>query len=447
MPASVSAATVAESSMRQIAEPDGRHDPVVITGIGLVCSLGSSVEEVWDALLAGRSGIREIERFDARGFACSSAAEVSGLDARTLGVDPRDSRIMDMHSFMLMKAVRDALGRSGLDRASVPREEIALFAGMGMVDYRIDDLLPAVVKSRIGGDQFGFPSFYSEGYKEIHPLWPLSMLNNISFCQVAISLDIQGENTVFSPDADSGISAVAEAMMALREGTAVAALAAGVSETISPASLARAELSGLLLTGGIGRVMPFDRDRHGTALGEGCGVLAMELLSAAERRGAAPLAELKACGRAFGSGDGVSVPTSSTISSAIEKALAAAHLNAADIDAIIAHGDGTVSGDGNEMEAMERIFGGCGRTIPVYSSKGSLGHTLAAAPVLDIVLAIRMLGSGTIPALSTAEVPGVSPVFTLSGGEGQKMTLRRVLINGRSSEGQAASLILEKVGG
>ncbi len=105
----------------------------------------------------------------------------------------------------------------GLENASIPREEIGFFAGMGMVDYEVDDLLPAVLKSLNATGDLDYSAFYSKGYTEIYPLWPLSMLNNISFCQVATSLDLQGENTVFSPHADSGAMAVAEGMKALRD--------------------------------------------------------------------------------------------------------------------------------------------------------------------------------------------------------------------------------------
>jgi len=417
-----------------------RNDRVVITGTGLVCSLGTTIQEVWNAVISGRSGVRQIEGFNAQGFQCSVAAQVQGLDSESLGFEPRDSRIMDVHSLMLMKSVRDALSHAAIDNSAVPREKLALFAGMGMVDYRIDDLLPAVVKSGSAGKLFDYRSFYGEGYKEIHPLWPLSMLNNISFCQVAIALDIQGENTVFSPDADSGSCAVAEAMWSLQEGSAVAALAAGVSETISPFSLARAQLSGMLPSGaapGDGNVRPFYNEQNGTVLGEGCGVLVMELHSAAEKRGVPPLAVLSGCGRSFGKEDGAGAPTVRAISAAMEKAISSAEIGPCDIDLIIAHADGMAAGDMNEIKALQQVFGDCGRDLPVLCSKAVLGQTRAAAPVIDLVLAVSMLREGTIPVILRAD---------RSNSGVMDMPVRRILVNARSCEGQAVSLVLEEAG-
>jgi len=422
-----------------------RNDRVVITGTGLVCSLGSTILEVWNAIMSGKRGIRQIEGFDAQGFQCSIAAQVQRLDPDALGFEPRDSRIMDVHSLMLMKSIRDALAHAAVDSASVPREKLALFAGMGMVDYRINDLLPAVVKSGSAGELFDYRSFYKEGYKEIHPLWPLSMLNNISFCQVAIALDIQGENTVFSPDSDSGSCAVAEAMWSLQEGSAVAAIAAGVSETISPISLARAQLSGMLPAGG-GDVRPFDKEQNGTVLGEGCGVLVMELHSAATKRGIPPLAVLSGYGRSFGKEDGAGAPTVSAISAAMEKAISSAEISSCDIDLIFAHADGMAAGDMNEIRAIQQVFGDCKRDLPILSSKAILGHTLAGAPLIDLVLAVSILREGSIPAILRAYRSSLPAWFTLTGSDVTNKPIRRILVNARSCEGQAVSLVLEEAG-
>jgi len=277
---------IGQSSWQTI-EPFMKEEHVVITGAGLVCSLGSRVSEAWEALLSGKTGIRPVVGFDPGGFGCTFAGQVQPLNPADLGIHPRDSRIMDTHSYLLMKGCRDAFLQSCLENASIPREEFGFYAGMGMVDYGVDDLLPAVLKSLNGAGDLDYSAFYSKGFTEIYPLWPLSMLNNISFCQVAMSLDLQGENTVFSPHADSGAMAVAEGMKALRDERARVALCGGVSEKVSPFSLARAHLSGILNTAdpqSSQLCRPFDAERKGTVLGEGCGVIALELESSARER-------------------------------------------------------------------------------------------------------------------------------------------------------------------
>jgi len=422
------------------------EDRVVITGMGMVCSLGRTSEEVWAALLLGKSGIQPIEGFDAGGFACASAAQVRDLNAAELGVHPRDARIMETHSYLLLKASRNASQQAGLDKTSIPREEIGFFAGMGMVDYEVEDLLPAVVKSLDGRGHLDYSAFYSQAYTEIYPLWPLKMLNNIGFCQVAMQLNIQGENTVFSPHGDSGAMAVTEGMKSVRDQRAQVVLCGGVSEKVNPFSLARAHLCGILNTtdpqnGSLCR--PFAMDRKGTILGEGCGVVALELESSARKRGIPFAASLTGHGCSCETTDRYSGPTRRAFSLAMREGLDRAGLNPSGIDLVIAHGDGTVTGDRNEIEAIHDVFSDGLNEIHVFSSKAALGHLLAGAPLMDVILGTCMLRDGIVPGMPYASPPEPGIRFHVVQGKSLRKDLRRILINGQSYEGQAASLVLE----
>ncbi len=432
-------------------------DGVVITGTGIVCSLGNSMSDVWKALLSNKCGIRPIEGFDAQGFDCRMAAQVN-LTPSDLNIHPRDARIMDKHSLMLMKCSRDAFKESKLGTASIAGEDIGFFAGMGMVDYKIEDLLPAVSRSLDRQGNLNYNAFFSKGYQEIYPLWPLSMLNNISFCQVAIDLGVKGENTVFSPHSDSGMQAIAEAAKTVIDKKAKVALAGGVSEKVSPMSLARASLVGILNTGNKNPSLkkgdirgfldgmlcrPFGEDRKGTILGEGCGIVALELYSSVKERDVPCLAVLTGYGFAFGISEESHCPTVSAMSRAMKLAINNAKINPSDIDVIIAHGDGTYLGDENEIEAIHRVFAGCIDKVNVFSSKGALGHLLSGASAVDVILGIQMLQNGIIPAVSNAAQPDKSIKFNLVK-EPVKANVTRVLINSFSYEGQCASLIIEK---
>ncbi|UCD36107.1 MAG: hypothetical protein JSU90_04560 [Nitrospiraceae bacterium] len=421
---------------------------VVITGTGLVSSLGLTPRDTWDALLAGKSGIRPIEGFDARGFECPRAAQVPGLGPSELNIHPRDSRIMDRHSYMLLKCSRDAVREARLDSGAVAADDIGFFAGMGMVDYNIEDLLPAVTPSLDKGGALDYDRFFSGAYREIHPLWPLSMLNNIGFCQAAIDLGIRGENTTFSPHADSGVHAVIEAYHTLLEGKAEAVLAGGVSEKVSPLSMARALWSGLLNTSDRGHdapCRPFGRDRSGTILGEGCGILSLELQSSAGKRNVSPLAAVTGYGASCELSADAHCPTPQAMSLSMEQAIAGAALEPSDIDLIIAHGDGTLKGDGHEIEAIHRTFSPVIDRMVVFSSKGALGHLLAGAPAVDAVLAVCMMTQGIVPSASLLPPHDESIKFTMAGDTPRSLRPRRILINSRSSEGQCASLIIESV--
>ncbi len=411
----------------------------------MVCSLGHSPSEAWDALLSGKHGIRPVEGFNVQGFDCRMAAQVRGLDPLELGIHSKDARIMDKHSYMLMKCTQDAFMQSKLHEASIPGEDIGFFVGMGMVDYEIEDLLQSVLKIRNSEGNINYDTFYLEGYQEIYPLWPLSMLNNITFCQAAISLDIRGENTVFSPHADSCVQAIAEGVKTIGDKKARVAIAGGVSEKVSPLSLTRAHLSNILNTSDkTGEMMcrPFSSDRKGTLLGEGCGILVLEPRSSAMNRGIPFVAMIAGYGAACERSERPA-PTVGALSHAMKQALANAAIQPSDIDAIIAHGDGTYEGDRNEIEAIHHVFSDCIDRINVFSSKGALGNLLAASPAVDVILGIHMIESGIVPPTLNSFPRESSIKFNLSSDQPLKNHPKRVMINSQSYEGPCSSLIIE----
>jgi 3-oxoacyl-[acyl-carrier-protein] synthase II len=188
---------------------------------------------------------------------------------------------------------------------------------------------------------------------------------------------------------------------------------------------------------------PFAADRNGTVPGEGCGVIALELYQSAVNRGTPVLAALAGYGAAFESDDNYRVPTACAFGNAMRSALRNAGLAPSDIDLIIAHGDGTRAGDRNETDAIHEVFSDCIREVGVFSSKGALGHLLAGAPVVDIILGIAMIEKGKIPPTLTSS-PESSLRFSLVT-QPLKRNLKRIMVNAQSCEGQAASIIIESV--
>jgi 3-oxoacyl-[acyl-carrier-protein] synthase II len=421
------------------------NDCVVITGSGAFCSLGRTTSEIWDAIVSGKSGVRPIQGFDVQGFDCKVAAQAECPDPADLGIHPRDVRIMDKHSLMLMKCTQDAFTHARLNTQSIAPEDIGFFAGMGMVDYNVESLLPAVLKSIDTVGKIDYDAFYSYGFKEIYPLWPLLMLNNISFCQVSINLQIKGENSVFSPAADSGAQAIAEGFKTSSDKKARVVLAGGVSEKVSPLSLARAHLTGILnVKDGASEATcrPFNANRQGTILGEGCGILAMELRSSADNRGVPYSAKIGGYGFAFETNDDGPGSTATAISRSMNDALDRAGMSPSEIDVVIANGDGMVTGDKNEIAAIHEVFSDTIHDVTVFSSKGALGHLLAGAPAIDTILGIHMVKNGTIPATLNSDPYHDTIQFNVFNRDLTNVRLKKIMINCQSHEGQSASFII-----
>jgi 3-oxoacyl-[acyl-carrier-protein] synthase II len=420
-----------------------KKNPVVITGVGAMTALGHSADATWRALLAGEPGIRRLEGFDVDGFDCRVGAQIREFDPAALGFNSKLARIQDLHSFMLLKCSQDAFTQARLATAEIGPEDIALSVGMGMVDFKIPDLVPAVVAATDVRGGLDMDVFYTRAYQEIYPLTTLTMLNNVSVCDVAIQLSIRGENIVFSPDADSGAQAIAEGVKSVQEKKAKVALAGGVSEKISPFGLARAHLQRFLnVTDSVMPCRPFAPDRRGTVLGEGCGILSLELRETADQRGVSYTVAVTGYGAAFESDDGTPGPTPRAISRAMQGALARAEINPTDVDLVIAHGDGTQSGDANEIDALHDVFAASLERLPVFSSKGSLGHLQAGAIAVDVILGTYILIHGAIPP-TLGSVARNAIGFRLVVDRPLQCAPRRLLLNCCSHEGQCASLVIE----
>ncbi|HEY7676237.1 MAG TPA: beta-ketoacyl synthase N-terminal-like domain-containing protein [Candidatus Methylomirabilis sp.] len=414
---------------------------VVITGAAAISALGRTAAETWEGVLSGRSGVRPIEGFDASGFACRAAAQVGGLAPGGQEIPPRWERISDLHTSLLLKCSQEAFREARLAEAAFPAEAIGCYLGMGMVDYRVEDLAPAVLASLSADGALDMEAFYSKGFQQIHPLWPLSTLNNIALCQVAIALGISGDNAVFSPDADPGAQAIIEGAEAVRQGRAKAVLAGGVSGRVCPPALARGHLEGAL------EAAPGDggADGKGAVPGEGCAVLCLELRASADKRGIPYTAGIAGYGAAFGAADGSPGAAAPAIARAMREALRGAGLSPANLDVLIAHGDGTGAGDGREIEAIHDVFGPSPGALQVFSSKGALGHAQAAGPAVDTVLGMYVLRSGAVPRAAQGGPADPRGQFPLAGGRPLRCSPRRVMVNARGHAGQCASLILESL--
>jgi 3-oxoacyl-(acyl-carrier-protein) synthase len=350
----------------------------VITGLAVRSALGEDAEALWAAVQSGASALAPARGFDASGFGDPRVAQV-WTEAESAEDDPA-LRILGSHGRLLDGVARAA--HAAADLAALPREEVGLFVGLGMVDAPQADLVPAALASRDADGRLSLTRFFAGGYRSVHPLWPLSMLGNVAAGQVAIDLDLRGDNLVTASDADAGLRALLEAARSVHDGACRAALAGGASGRVGPACLARLTLQGRL---------------PGVSPGEGGAALVLEGEASAAGRGRTVLARVRGGATAFGRAGGRPGPDAAAFERALTAALTEAGASGADL--VLAHADGHPATEEAEAAALERTGLSGARRV---TSKRAVGHLGAGAAALDACLAAQALQAGTRRAVVVA---------------------------------------------
>jgi 3-oxoacyl-[acyl-carrier-protein] synthase I len=375
---------------------------MVITGAGAVCAAGLGVETIWEAILAGRSHIAPIRSFDTAGWPVAIAAEVQGVDNRTLVEDRKLHKTISRTDLFGLFAAGAAIRQSGLPEfrqrleasaAATFDDRSGVFAGSGGGAYESNyEFFPLLTAA--AGD---LPKFGRELCDTVNPMWLLKHLPNNVVCHVGIRHGFKGTNACITNHCASGAMAVAEAAHAVAFAEADRAVAIGHDAPIEPETILHFNRLGLLAGD---TIRSFDQDRAGTVLGEGAAAVLLEREADARNRDAAILGEF------LGSGcvtDALGVldlrPDGDGLSRAMELALADAGVPARSVGMIVAHGNGTRASDASEALALRRVFGD--DLPPITAFKWSFGHLIAASGVVDVALALTCLRQGIVPGIPT----------------------------------------------
>jgi 3-oxoacyl-[acyl-carrier-protein] synthase II len=355
---------------------------VVITGLGLVSPVGNSVAEGWDNLVAGRSGIDRITKFDPAGFACTFAGEVKDFDV-TQYLPAKEARHMDtfIHYGLAasMQAVRDAGLPTGSDLTEEAAERIGCLVGSGIGG------LPMIEQTQV--------ELSARGPRRISPFFvPASIINMISG-HVSIAFGFTGPNLAIVTACTTGLHCIGEAGRLIEYGDADVMIAGGSEATVSPLGVggfAAARALSIRNDDPKTASRPWDKDRDGFVLGEGAGVLVLEEYEHAKRRGARIYAELAG----FGMGADAYHMTAPNVDGpkrAMKAALRNARVNPEQIDYLNAHGTSTPLGDLNETNAIKLAFGDHARKLVVNSTKSMTGHLLGGAGGIESVFTVLAL--------------------------------------------------------
>jgi 3-oxoacyl-[acyl-carrier-protein] synthase II len=355
---------------------------VVVTGLGLVCPVGNSVAEGWANLVAGRSGIDTITRFDASAFACRFAGEVKGFTVEDY-LPGKEARHMDtfIHYGLAasMQAVRDAGLPTGDALNEESAERIGCLVGSGIGG------LPMIEQT--DGD------YRERGPRRISPFFvPASIINMISG-HLSIKYGFTGPNLAIVTACTTGLHSIGEAGRLIEYGDADVMVAGGAEATVSPLGVGGFAAARALSTRNDDpktASRPWDKDRDGFVLGEGAGVLVLEEYEHARRRGAKLYAELAG----FGMGADAFHMTAPNVDGpkrAMKAALRNAGLNADQVQYLNAHGTSTPLGDVNETNAVKLAFGEHAKKMVVNSTKSMTGHLLGGAGGIESVFTVLAL--------------------------------------------------------
>lgn len=352
---------------------------VVITGIGAVTPLGPNATDSWRAMREGRVAIGPITSLPRESLRFGIAAEVRDFDPAA-HFDDKRLPLLDRVSQFALVAAREAVAQSGID-----------FAADGLGENTA-----VVIGSGIGGEQTHDASFkrlYGENNPRLHPLTIVRLMANAPASHVAIEFGLHGPAFATVSACSSANHALAQAFHMVRSGVADAALAGGTEACITLGTVKAWEAMRVMADD---TCRPFSRQRRGMVLGEGAGVIVLETLQHAQRRGATILAEFVGAGMSADAGD-IVFPSEAGAAKAIERALKDGGLAPEDVDYVNAHGTATPANDPTETKAIRRAFGAHADRLAVSSTKSMHGHALGAAGAVELVAAIGALRDSVVP--------------------------------------------------
>jgi 3-oxoacyl-[acyl-carrier-protein] synthase II len=406
----------------------------VVTGMGAVTPVGIGVENTWNALLAGRSGVRRITRFDVTDFPTQFAAEVSDFDPRDY-MDFREAKRTARFTQFAAASTREAIQDAALDlsKEDMTRVGIEMGTGIGGIGIVQDQTL----------------IFHQEGFRRVNPTILPILLANAGACHIAISLGIKGPTEAPVAACATGIVAVGQALRLLQAREVDVVLAGGTDAVISPLGVAAFSRLGALSTRNAEpekACRPFDAERDGTVMGEGAAALVLETLEHAQRRNAPILAEVLGYGLTE---DAYHVaapdPTGEGAARAMSLALADAGVQPDEVDYIVPHGTSTPLNDVSETRACKITFGERAYRIPISSNKSMIGHMFGGAGAISTVVAILAMRDGMVPPTINLENPDPECDLDYVPNKARKIDVATAISNAFGFGGQNATVVVRRV--
>lgn len=405
---------------------------VVITGLGVISPVGNSVDEYWDNLKKGNIGIDNISTFDTKDFKAKVAGEVKGFDAKQY-MEKKRAKRMDRFSQFAIAASKQAIEHSNIDLENVNRERIGVIVssgigGLGTIEREANKLV-------------------TKGPNKIAPMFIPTVITNMSAGNIAIEFGLKGICTNVVTACASGTNSIGDAFRVIQYGDADVMVAGGTESCIVPLGVAGFTALTALSTNDDPQTAsrPFDKNRDGFVMGEGSGILILEELEHAKKRGANILAELVGYGASCDAYHITSpAPNGEGAARAMKLAIKDANITCDDISYINAHGTSTLYNDKFETAAIKEVFGKNAYNIPISSTKSMIGHLLGAAGAVEMVACVKSVEDDYVHPTAGYETSDEECDLDYIPVKGRNVTVNYAISNSLGFGGHNASLIVAK---
>lgn len=409
---------------------------VVITGLGAVTPIGNTVQELWEGLISGRNGACKITKFDVSNFATQFACEVKNFDP-SLYIDKKEIKRMDVYTHYALAAAAMALEDSQLDLSKINLNMAGVVFGSG-----------------IGGIltfEEQHSAFIQGGPKKVSPFFVPMMIPDIAAGQISIKYGFKGPNYATVSACATSSHAIADAFILVQRGSADIMICGGSEAPITQMSLAGFNAARALSTWNdryLEASRPFDKDRNGFVMGEGGGVLIIEELEHALKRGAKIYAEIVGVGL---TADAFHItapaPNGEGAARSMSESLRDAGVDPTVVDYINAHGTSTELNDVNETKAIKTVFGEHAYKLAISSTKSMTGHLLGAAGAIEAIATVLAIKNSIVPPTINLDEPDPECDLNYTPKVAAKREINYALSNTFGFGGHNASILFKKFEG
>lgn len=405
---------------------------VVITGLGAITPIGNNVEELQSGIENKKCGIDKISLFDASGFKTSLCAEVKNYNVLD-HFDAKQAKRLDRFSEFAIIAAREAVADSSINKENIDYNNVGIFVSSGI--------------GGLGTIQKQCEINYTKGHSRVSPMFIPMSISNMAAGNIAIEFGFKGESNCNVTACASSTQSIGEAYRAIKHGYEDVIIAGGAESSICSSGIAGFEnMKALSFSNDKNRAsIPFDKERSGFVMGEGAGMVVLEELESAKKRGAKIYAEIIGYGSTTDAYHITSPnPTGEDGARAMTRAMNDAKIEPKDIDYINAHGTSTHLNDLIETLAIKKALGEASKDVMVSSTKGNIGHLLGAAGAVEAVICVKALEKGLVPPTINYQVKDEECDLNIVSGEAKKEEIKIVMSNSLGFGGHNSSIILKK---